>query len=157
MFLPFELGNSKQKWVPLNIEPPRPPPPRGSYYRNRDGRDHWRSSNNRRDFDKDHNKDVRGGVGRFDRGGMRDRSSHRPWRFDRDNGYNNKYRDKDQQYGRERYDKAENGGYSNKHNGNSSGNGQWNQNNGEDMGWQFNGGEYQTNQLALSFILLLFF
>lgn len=129
----------------MNIEPPRPPPPRGSYYRNRDGRDNWHGSNNRRDYDKDRSKDVRGGVGRFDRGGMRDRS-HRPWRFDRDNGYN-KYRgDKEHQYGRgDRHDKTENGGGygGNKHNGNNNaGNSnQWNQNNSEDMAWQqYNGG-----------------
>ena len=124
----FLTGNSKQKWVPLNIDTPRPPPPRGSYYRNREGRDNWHSSGNRRDYDKDR-KDGRGGVGRFDRGGggMRERS-HRPWRFDRDNGYG-KYREKDQ-YGRDRHDKSDGGGY--KH-------GHWNQNGNEDMSWQYNG------------------
>ena len=121
-------GNSKQKWVPLNIEPPRPPPPRGSYYRYREGRDNW---NGRRDFDKDRKDGGRGG-GRFDRGGVRDRDrSHRPWRFDRDSGY--KYREKDQ-YGRDRHDKGEGVTY-NKH----SGTGHWNQNGNEDMGWGFNG------------------
>ncbi len=129
------LGNSKQKWVPLNIEPPRPPPPRGSYYRNREGRDNWNSSNGRRDYDKER-KDTRNG-GRFDRGGIRDRS-HRPWRFDRDNGYT-KYREKEQ-YSRDHHDKNDSGSY--KH---SSGNGNhWNGNgtvNGtEDIGWQYNGG-----------------
>ena len=59
-------GNSKQKWVPLAIETPKPPPRsfhRGNRDFNRRGRD-------------------RVGGRRYD--GGRDRP-HRPWRFERDN------------------------------------------------------------------------
>ena len=70
-------------------------------------------------------------MGRFERGGMRDRT-HRPWRFDRDNGYGGKYRGDKEQYPRERHEKGE-GGAGYKH---------WNQNGNEggEMGqWQYNG------------------
>lgn len=123
-------GGSKQKWVPLNIEHPRPPPSRGYYRYRGEGRDQWHSIHGRRDKERDYERERgrergRDWAGRYDRGG-RERS-HRPWRFEqRDQSF--KYHENRGEYGRDRRDKEDDGYKPNSRH--------W-QDGSEDRNWQY--------------------
>ena len=139
--LHYTTGGSKQKWVPLNIEHPRPPPSRGYYRYRGEGRDQWHSIHGRRDKERDYERERgrergRDWVGRYDRGG-RERS-HRPWRFEqRDQSF--KYHENRGEYGRDRRDKEDDGYKPNSRH--------W-QDGSEDRNWQYgnhmNSGEWRA-------------
>lgn len=134
MFLLGCVGGNKQKWVPLNIEPPSRPPPSRGYYRHRgESRDHWHSYGRRdkdREFDRDRRERGRDGGGRFERG--RDRV-HKPLRFERDHGYKSRdhtHHQRGDHFG-DRYEEQDNG-YSGR-----GGNWQVGGGDGDERSWQY--------------------